>query len=71
MGKNKVKVWFDEEVDILYVSFGGGFSPHSEEVEDNVRLEYGEDGKVIGIEISDISKKLAKPIAKHLAEAVK
>ena len=71
MGKNKVKVWFDEEVDILYISFGGGFSPHSEEVEDNVRLEYGEDGKVLGIEISGISEKLAKPIARHLSEAIK
>ncbi|MEW5947254.1 MAG: DUF2283 domain-containing protein [bacterium] len=30
-------------------------------MEDNVRLEYGEDGKVIGIEISDISKKPANP----------
>ena len=45
MAKNKVKVWFDKEVDILYVSFGSGFSPHSEEVEDNVRLEYDEKGK--------------------------
>ena len=71
MGKNKVKVWFDEEVDILYISFGSGFSPHSEEVENNVRLEYGKDGKVIGIEIADITRRLAKPIAKHLAEAVK
>lgn len=71
MGKNKVKVWFDEDVDILYVSFGSGFSPNSEEVEDNVRLEYGVDGKVLGIEISGISKMLAKPIAEHLAEVIK
>ncbi|MEW6201328.1 MAG: DUF2283 domain-containing protein [bacterium] len=71
MGKDKVKVWFDEEVDILYISFGSGFSVHSEEVGDNVRLEYDEKGKVIGVEISDITKKLASPLAKQLARAFK
>ena len=34
MGKN-VKVWFDEETDILYVSLGEGISVDSEEVAEN------------------------------------
>lgn len=71
MAKNKVKVWFDEDVDILYISFGSGFSPHSEEAGDNVRLEYDGNGKVIGIEISDITSKLAGPVARHLADSIK
>jgi uncharacterized protein YuzE len=70
MDKGKIKIWFDEEVDILYVSLKEGVSVHSEETEEGVRVEYDESGQVVGIEISGITKMLAKPIAKQLAQAV-
>jgi len=57
----KTKIWFDEDVDILYVSFKRGASVHSEEVEEGVRVEYDERGQIVGLEISDITKRLAKP----------
>jgi len=66
MGKDKVKMWYDEGVDILYISFKEGESVDSEEVEENIRIEYGKDGEVVGVEISEISKQLAKSIAKKL-----
>ena len=70
MGKN-VKVWFDEETDILYVSFKEGISVDSEEVAENIRVEYDEQSQIIGVEIHNITKMLAKPLAKQLREAVK
>ncbi|MCD6213479.1 MAG: DUF2283 domain-containing protein [Candidatus Desulfofervidus sp.] len=71
MGKN-VKVWFDEETDILYLSLKEGISVDSEEVaEEDVRVEYDKQGQIIGVEIHNITKMLAKPLARQLREAVK
>jgi len=70
MGKN-VKVWFDEETDILYVSLREGISVDSEEVAEDVRVEYDKQGQIIGVEIHNITKMLAKPLARQLREAVK
>jgi uncharacterized protein YuzE len=71
MGENKVKTWFDEDTDILYVSFKKGKSVDSEEKEDGIRLEYDKNRNIIGIEITNITQKLAKPIAKKLSSAIK
>jgi len=70
MGKN-VKVWFDEETDILYLSLREGISVDSEEVAEDVRVEYDKQGQIIGVEIYNIAKMLAKPLARQLREAVK
>ncbi len=71
MGKNKIKIWFDGDVDILYVSLRKGASVHSEEQEEGVRLEYDAQGQIIGLEITEITKRLAEPLAKRLAEVIK
>lgn len=70
MGKD-VRVWFDEETDVLYVSLKEGVSVDSEEVAENVRVEYDKQNQVIGVEIYNITKMLAKPLAKQLREAIK
>jgi len=70
MGKN-VKVWFDEETDILYLSLKEVISVDSEEVAEDVRVEYDKQGQIIGVEIHNITKMLAKPLARQLREAVK
>ena len=70
MGEN-VKVWFDEETDILYLSLREGISVDSEEVAENVRVEYDKQNQIIGVEIHNITKMLAKPLARQLREAVK
>lgn len=69
MDKN-IKLWFDEEEDILYLSLAEGEAVDSEEIAENVRVEYNENGMMIGIEISGISKMLASSIAKQLKELV-
>ena len=70
MGEN-VKVWFDEETDILYLSLKEGISVDSEEVAEDVRVEYDKQCQIIGVEIHNITKMLAKPLARQLREAVK
>jgi len=70
MGKD-IKVWFDEEMDILYISFKEGVSVDSEEVAEDIRAEYDEQGQIIGVEIYNITKMLAKNLAKQLKEVMK
>ena len=71
MGKNKIGIWFDEETDVLYVSLRKGASVDSEEIEEDVRIEYDAQGQIVGLEISEMTRRLAKPLAKRLAKIVK
>jgi uncharacterized protein YuzE len=70
MGEN-LKVWFDEDNDILYISLRKGAAVDSEEVSDNIRVEYDARDQIIGIEIYHISRMLAKNLAKELKETLK
>ena len=67
MGAHQVKTWFDEDMDIFYVSFRKGKAVDSEEKEEGVRLEYDRNRNLIGIEIANMTQKLAKPIAEKLS----
>jgi uncharacterized protein YuzE len=67
MGEN-IKVWFDEDNDILYISLKKGPAADSEEVSDNIIVEYDAHDQIIGIEIYHISKMVAKNLSKELKE---
>jgi uncharacterized protein YuzE len=69
MDKDKVKLWFDDEVDILYISLKKGPSVHSEEKEEGVRLEYDASGQLVGLEVTNVTRKLVQPLARRLATA--
>ena len=69
MGKDKMKMWYDEEMDILYISLREGRAVDSEEIEENIRVEYDKQGEIVGVEISNISRYLAKYIAEKLRKA--
>lgn len=71
MDKNKIKVWYDEETDILYVSFKSGVSVDSEEIGEDIRIEYGKDGEIVGIEIHNLTKMVAKSLAAQVKEVTK
>jgi uncharacterized protein YuzE len=66
-----VRISFDEESDILYLSLKEGVTVDSEEIIEDVRVEYDEDGQVIGIEIFNITKMLATALGKRLKEILK
>jgi len=66
-----VRISFDEESDILYLSLKEGVAVDSEEIIEDVRVEYDEEGRVIGIEIFNITKMLATALGKRLKEILK
>ena len=70
MGEN-IKVWFDEETDILYISLKDGSAVDSEEIAENVRIEYDKQNQVIGIEIYNVTKLVAKNLAKEVEKIIK
>jgi uncharacterized protein YuzE len=63
LGEN-IKVWFDEDNDILYISLRKGAAVDSKEVSDHIRVEYDAHDQIIGIEIYHISKMVANNLAK-------
>jgi uncharacterized protein YuzE len=66
-----VRISFYGESDILYLSLKEGVTVDSEEIIEDVRVEYDEDGQVIGIEIFNITKMLATALGKRLKEILK
>jgi uncharacterized protein YuzE len=66
-----VRISFDEESDILYLSLKEGIAVDSEEIIEDVRVEYDEEGQVIGIEIFNITKMLEIALVKRLKEILK
>jgi len=69
MDKN-IKISFDEENDVLYLSLKPGVAVDSEEITEDIRVEYDEKGQVIGIEIFNITKMLASAVGKRIKEAL-
>lgn len=70
MGKSKIKVWCDEETDILYISLKDGQAVDSEETEEGVRVEYGVTGETLGIEVTGVSRFLAKTLMRKIEGGV-
>ena len=68
MDKSKIKAWYDEEVDILYISLKEGVAVDSEETEEGIRVEYGIKKEIVGIEITKVSILLAQAISKRIEE---
>jgi len=56
-----MKVKYDKEVDIIYVSFSDEIIFESDEEKEGVILDYSVDGRVIGIEILNASKQVENP----------
>ena len=68
MDKNKIKAWYDDESDIFYVSLKQGRAVDSEEIAEDVRIEYDKAGEILGIEIHNVAKMVAKSLATRLKE---
>jgi len=70
MDKN-IKISFDEENDVIYLSLREGAAIDSEEITEDVRIEYDAQGHIVGIEIFNITKMLASAIGKKIKETLK
>lgn len=53
-----MKVSYDREVDALYVKIGSEKPDGVSEISDGVSVDLTEDGRLVGIEILDASKRL-------------
>jgi uncharacterized protein YuzE len=56
-----MKVKYDKEVDILYVSFNDEAVFESDEEKKGVILDYSTKGQIVGIEILNASKQVGNP----------
>ena len=53
-----MKVYYDEQIDALYLQFSKGKPDGVVEISEGVNLDVTEKGKIIGIEILNSSKKV-------------
>ena len=53
-----MKVYYDGEVDSLYLKFGDAKPEGVIEMSEGVNLDETADGKIVGIELLDVSKKI-------------
>ncbi len=64
-----MKILYDEERDILYIDLAPGKKAReTKPLNDDVFVDVGEDGGIVGIEIWRASVTVIEPLAKHIAE---
>ena len=56
-----MKVKYDREVDVLYISLSEKKIKESDESKPGIIIDYDKDGSIAGIEILDASKKIKNP----------
>ena len=69
-GPEIMKTHYDPEVDILYIKLRKGPVHDSEELANDVRVEYNRDRKIIALEISNARRNIASVLAKSIAEQI-
>lgn len=71
MAKNKAKLRYDKDSDIVYIKIKEGPIEDTEDVAEDVFLERDRDGNIAGIEIWRARQLLLNPLAKHISKQVK
>jgi len=66
-----MKVRYDPEADILYILIKEGKIKDTEEIDEDLFVEYDENGNIVGIEIWQASKYVVSEILKFLESAKK
>ena len=66
-----MKVRYDPEADILYILIKEGKVKDTEEIDDDLFVEYDEKGNIVGIEIWQAGKYVVSEILKSLESAKK
>jgi len=57
-----MKVKYDKDLDILYVSFSNEAVFESDEDKKGVILDYSSDGRIVGIEVLNATKQVGNPV---------
>jgi uncharacterized protein YuzE len=66
-----MRAHYDPEVDILYLTIRRGPISDSKELDEDVRLEYDKRGAIVGIEITNARRNLARPLSATIARQLK
>ena len=61
-----MKIYYDEKVDALYLKLDNSNIIESEEVKEGIVLDYNHKDQVVGIEILNVSKRVALPELKKV-----
>ena len=56
-----MKITYDKEADALYIQLNNAIVAESDEEKPGIILDYGNDGKIVGIEILNASQNLPQP----------
>jgi len=64
-----VRVEYDKDLDIMYVRLREGKYAFSEEINENAIIDLGDDGKILAIEILDVSKILGPELLERTLTA--
>jgi len=57
-----MKVKYDKNLDILYLSFNDEKIYESDEEKKGIILDYTSDGKIVGIELLNASQQMSNPV---------
>lgn len=57
-----MKVKYDKQVDILYITFNQNIVEESDEYKPGIVIDYSEDGSIVSIEILNASKHMPDPL---------
>lgn len=66
-----MRAHYDPEVDILYLTIRRGPINDSKELDEDVRLEFDKKGGIVGIEIANARRNLARPFLTTVAKRFK
>ena len=56
-----MKVKYDKETDVLYITFSKNKIKESDEDKPGIVIDYDKKGSIVGIEILDASRKMSNP----------
>ena len=66
-----MKISYDLQEDILYFLIKEGPVFDSKEIDDEIRLEYGKEDEVLGIEVMNARKNVVRVLAERIAQQIK
>lgn len=65
-----MRITYDPQADAVYIQFQEGEYSISKEMGEGVILDYAEDGKIMGIEILEISRKMPLKNIKEITVSI-
>lgn len=64
-----MKLHYDKKIDALYIRLNSQRYAESDEIQDGVIFDYDKQGKIIGIEILEASRKFPKDFSRGIANS--